>query len=84
MAKKDEEFKFEIVEIIERLTDKSDKGWIKLFSLVKWGDSNEPVYDIRNWKISDDDQPERCGKGISLSYDEVALLGQALYDKGIV
>lgn len=79
MAKKNDDFSFEIVEHIEDLTDANDKGWKKEFNRVKWGDAKEPVYDIRSWN----EDHTKMGKGITLSYEELALLCQAAYDKGI-
>ena len=78
MAKKDE-FTFEIVEEVSVLSDRNEKGWRKECNLVKWGDAKEPVYDIRSWN----EDHTKMSKGISLSYEELALMCQAAYDKGI-
>lgn len=82
MAKNNEDFKFEIKEHIENLSDKTDKNWQRQLNLVSWN-GGEPKYDIRDWHLDENGNPDKCGKGISLSYDEIALLGSALFDKGI-
>ena len=81
---KSEEFKFEVEKVLEKLSDKSEKGWIKLFTLTRWGDSKEAVYDIRSWHYPENsDVPDKCSKGITMNYDEVALLGRCLSDQGL-
>ena len=73
---KGEEFKFEVEKVLEKLSDKSEKGW--------WGDSKEAVYDIRSWHYPENsDVPDKCSKGITMNYDEVALLGRSLSDQGL-
>lgn len=68
MAKKNNEVKFEIVEQIGVLTEKSG-GWKKELNLVAWNDK-EPKYDIRDW----DENHEKCGKGITLTQEELSKL----------
>ena len=82
MAKKDEEFKYEIKEHLEDLTEKTDKNWVRQLNIVSWN-GGEEKYDIRDWHLDENGKPDRCGKGISLSWDEIALLGSALIEKGI-
>lgn len=77
------DFKFEIVENLENLSEKSDTGWVKQLNLVRWGDSKEPVYDIRSWKYDDEGVVVRCGKGVTLNHEELALLCQYAIDNGI-
>lgn len=78
MAKKDEDFKFEIKEHIEDLSDANEKGWKIELNVVSWN-GGEDKYDIRSWNSDH----TKMGKGISLTYDQIALLGSALFDKGI-
>lgn len=78
MAKKDEDFKFEIKEHIEDLSDANEKGWKIELNVVSWN-GGEDKYDIRSWNFDH----TKMGKGISLTYDQIALLGSALFDKGI-
>lgn len=78
MAKKDEDFKFEIKEHIEDLSDANEKGWKIELNIVSWN-GGEDKYDIRSWNSDH----TKMGKGISLTYDQIALLGSALFDKGI-
>lgn len=78
MAKKDEDFKFEIKEHIEDLSDANEKGWKTELNIVSWN-GGEDKYDIRSWNSDH----TKMGKGISLTYDQIALLGSALFDKGI-
>lgn len=78
MAKKDENFKFEIKEHIEDLSDANEKGWKIELNVVSWN-GGEDKYDIRSWNSDH----TKMGKGISLTYDQIALLGSALFDKGI-
>lgn len=79
MAKKDEEFKFEIKEHLCDLSDPNEKGWRKEVNIISWN-GGEDKYDIRSWN----EDHTKCGKGISLSYDEYALMCQDAYDHGIV
>lgn len=77
------EISFEIKEVLEKLSDKSSSGWIKLFTLTKWGDNAE-AYDIRNWHYPEgSNKPDKCSKGITLSYDELAMIGSYLSEHGI-
>ena len=49
------------------------KGWQIELNIVKWGD-NEPKYDIRAWSPDH----TKCGKGISLTADEISVLRDLL------
>lgn len=71
--------KFKIKEHITDLSDANSKGWKKELNLVSWYGA-EPKYDIRSWSESHKD----CSKGVTLSYEEIALLGEALQEKGII
>ena len=80
--KKDDDFSFEILEHYENLTEKTDKNWQRQLNLVSWN-GGEAKYDIRDWHIDENGKPDRCGKGISLTYEEMCLVCQAGYDKGL-
>ena len=59
---------YEIIEHIAVLSENAS-GWRKELTLTKWFD-NEPKYDIRD--LSSD--YSKCGKGITLSNDELNVL----------
>lgn len=66
------DFSFEIIEECGVLSE-SSKGWQIELNIVKWGD-NEPKYDIRAWSPDH----TKCGKGISLTADEISVLRDLL------
>lgn len=83
--KKSDEFSYKITKHLQDLSEKTSTGWVKQLNLVKWNDSKEEVYDIRSWHYPEgSDTPDRMSKGVSMSYDEFALMCQAAYDEGIV
>lgn len=51
----------------------NEKGYTKEINLVSWN-GDEPKYDIRNWHPG----REKCGKGITLTKDEIIALYNAL------
>lgn len=51
----------------------STGGWDKLFALVSWND-RKPKYEIREWSPDRD----RCGKGVTLTSDDVNKLKEIL------
>ena len=75
---KSEEFKYEIVEHLCDLSDANEKGWKKELNIVKWN-GGEEKYDIRSWN----EDHTKMGKGISLSYDEFALMCSEAYERAI-
>lgn len=60
--------KYEIIEQLVVLNEKPS-GWSMELNIVKWFD-NEPKYDIRDWN----EDHSRCGKGITLSEEELKAL----------
>jgi hypothetical protein len=58
----------DIVQSLCVLSARNDE-WSLEFNLVKWND-NKPKYDIRPWN----NDHTRCGKGITLSEDELKKL----------
>ena len=59
---------------------KSERSWCKEFSVIKWGHGTAQMYDIRKWRYGDDG--EQCGKGISLTRDELIKLREYI-DKAL-
>lgn len=53
----------------------SGSGYTKEINLVSWNGAG-PKYDIRSWSP----RREKCGKGITLTEDEVKVLFLALRD----
>ena len=65
--------KYEILEHINNIAMNGDNT-LEL-NLMRWGD-NDPKYDLRKWKRSEDE--ERAYKGIALTEDELIALREAL------
>lgn len=59
---------YEIVKEIAVLSQ-SDSGYTKEINLISWN-GNEPKYDIRSFSPN----REKCGKGITLTEQEVKML----------
>jgi hypothetical protein len=66
------EIQYEIVKEIA-VFSKSDSGYTKEINLISWN-GNEPKYDIRSFSPN----REKCGKGITLTEQEVKMLLEAL------
>ena len=66
------EIQYEIVKEIA-VFSKSDSGYTKEINLISWN-GNEPKYDIRSFSPA----REKCGKGITLTEQEVKMLLEAL------
>lgn len=62
----------EIVRPIAVLSE-NERGYTKEINLVSWNGA-DPKYDIRNWHPG----REKCGKGITLTEEEVHALMDAL------
>ena len=65
------EIQYEIVKEVAVLSA-SDSGYTKEINLISWN-GNEPKYDIRSFSLN----REKCGKGITLTVDEAAVLLKA-------
>lgn len=78
-AKAKDEIKCEVLEKCGVVSERSG-GYTLEFRYVKWNDS-ESRYDLRTWKTKDDGT-EVCGKGITLSGEEVENLYEII--KGMV
>ena len=66
------EIQYEIVKEIAVLS-KSGSGYTKEINLISWN-GNEPKYDIRSFSPD----REKCGRGITLTEQEVKMLLEAL------
>ena len=66
------EIQYEIIREIAVLS-KSDSGYTKEINLISWN-GNDPKYDIRSFSPD----REKCGKGITLTEQEVKNLLAAL------
>lgn len=62
----------EIVRPLAILSE-NERGYTKEINLVSWN-GGEAKYDIRNWHPG----REKCGKGITLTRDEIFALYDAL------
>lgn len=66
------DIQYEIVKEITVLSQ-SDSGYTKEINLISWN-GNEPKYDIRSFSPN----REKCGKGITLTKEEMKTLLKAL------
>ena len=63
---------YEVLEECGTLSTNS-RGWELKLRYISWN-GNEPKYDLRPWK--EDENGEKCGKGVTLTGEELeALLG---------
>ena len=70
---KDKEFSYEITEHMVDLSE-NNGGWIKQMNKVRWG-SSAPVVDLRKWHYPNgSSEPDKMGKGITLTKDEMQRL----------
>lgn len=74
-AKANDEIKMEVLEKCGIISERAN-GWTTELRYVSWN-GNEPRYDIRTWKIKDDGT-EVCGKGITLTGEELEKLGEII------
>ena len=72
---KRKEIKYDVIEECGILSEHKNGNVIKL-RYLSWNDQ-EPKYDIRLWKM-DEEGNEVCGKGISLTGDELEALGKII------
>ena len=73
-----ESFSFEIIKRGPKLGATSSKGWTKELNQVAWND-REPKWDIREWN----EDYSKCGRGVTLTDEELAIMGSYLYDNGL-
>lgn len=67
------EIKFEIKKHLGVLSNKGPDAWNTELNVVSWNEG-APKFDIRSW----DPEHEKCGKGITLSGDEMKELRKIL------
>ena len=72
----DEEIKYGVEEKCGVIAERNG-GYNLELRYVAWGDGG--WYDIRPWKTKDDGT-EVCGKGITLTGEELEVLGQLIKD----
>ena len=72
-AKKDDNFKYEVIEKCGVIGDRGN-GYNAELRYVKFGDK-DPRYDVRCWKV-DEDGEERMTKGFSMSGEELLELAK--------
>lgn len=72
-TKADNGIKMEIVEKCGVIAERSG-GYTLELRYISWN-GKDPKYDIRPWKITDDGE-EICGKGITLSGEELESLAE--------
>ena len=65
-------------EVIEKcgVISEGSNGWSTELRLVKWNDGVEK-YDIRSW-CENEDGTEKCGKGITLTGEQLEKLGEII------
>jgi len=69
MAEK-KNIKYQIIDHVADIGEPDKKGFTKEVNVMTWGNSKNPVIDIRKWNRDDD----IMGKGISLSLDDFKQL----------
>ena len=73
--KSDSEIKMEVIEKCGVIMERNG-GYSLELRYVSWN-GKDPKYDIRPWKTNDDGN-EICGKGITLSGEELEKLGEII------
>lgn len=73
-----EEIKYTIEVFGTKIGKTSAKGWTKELNKVSWGD-RDAKWDIREWN----EDHTKCSKGITLTDEELSLLGAYLFDNGL-
>lgn len=73
--KSDNEIKMEVIEKCGVIMERNG-GYSLELRYVSWN-GKDPKYDIRPWKMNDDGN-EICGKGITLSGEELEKLGEII------
>lgn len=74
-GKANEEIKYEVLEECGLVAKRSGDYELKL-RYISWN-GKDPKYDIRPWKVNDEGE-EICGKGITLSGEELETLGNLI------
>lgn len=74
-SKKETEIKYEVIEECGTVAVRKGDYSLKL-RYISWN-GRDPVYDLRPWKV-DDNGTEICGKGITLSGEELESFGNLI------
>lgn len=74
-AKKNDEVKYEVLEECGTISERGDYK-LKL-RYMKWNDGPEK-YDLRPWTVDEETGQEKCGKGITMSGEELVELGNLI------
>lgn len=69
------EINYQVLEECGTVAERKGDYALKL-RYMQWN-GRDPVYDLRPWKITDTGE-EVCGKGITLSGEELEALGQVI------
>ena len=72
------EVTYKILTIGSKLGATSAKGWTKELNKVSWNDGT-PKWDIREWN----EDHTKCSKGVTLTDEQLSMLGSYLYDNGL-
>ena len=72
---KDEGIKYEVLEKCGVISE-GNNGWTTELRFISWNDG-EPKYDIRSWK-ENEDGTEKCGKGVTLTGEQLETLGDII------
>ena len=72
---KDEGIKYEVIEKCGVISE-GKNGWTTELRYIAWNDG-EPKYDIRSW-VTNEDGTEKCGKGITLTGEQLESLGNII------
>lgn len=73
-----DEIKYEVQE--DHLVAKRNGGYELRLRFMSWN-GKEARYDLRTWK-TDENGEEKCGKGISLTGEELEALGNLIKELG--
>lgn len=66
------------MEVLEKCGVISERGDYKLeLRYISWNEK-EPKYDLRPWTVDEETGQEKCGKGITLSGEELLELGNLI------
>lgn len=76
MSKKND-IRVHIVEEIAVIAE-SDNGWVKKLTLCQWN-GNPAKLDVRAWN----EDNSRCGKGMTFTQEEMAVIVKAMEERGI-
>lgn len=66
------------MEVLEKCGVIGERGDYKLeLRYISWNEK-EPKYDLRPWTVDEETGQEKCGKGITMSGEELVELGNLI------